>query len=107
MSKFANSININEFDEDEKSGGYGVSELLNKTESMEGGAPNVFTDLQIPIGLYCNNNMVCDFYKVVNPSVIEDDLFDKLFDMVSKAKSKATRREHPNKHKITIKLGKR
>jgi hypothetical protein len=105
MSNFAKSININEFDEHEMSGGYDISELLNEDGNMEGGGQdNIFTDMQVPIGLYCNNNVVCDFYKVVKSSVIEDDLFDNLLNMVSKIKNTATRREPIKKHKVTKKM---
>lgn len=102
MSSFAKSINI---DEHEMSGGYDISELLNDGGNMEGGGQaHDFTDMQVPIGLYCNNNVVCDFYKVVKSSVIEDDLFDNLLNMVSKIKNTATRREPIQKHKVTKKM---
>ena len=48
MSNFAKSININEFDEHEMSGGYDISELLNEDGNMEGGGQdNIFTDTKL------------------------------------------------------------
>jgi hypothetical protein len=93
-------------DNDEKqqiSGGYNLSQLLNDTQ-MGGGITNsIFDDLQIPFGLYYNSNVVQDFYKVVKSSVIEDSMFDNLFDSISKSRSKPTRREMPITNKITRK----
>jgi hypothetical protein len=40
----------------------------------------------------------------VKSSVIEDDLFDNLLNMVSKIKNTATRREPIQKHKVTKKM---
>ena len=103
----ANSINVTEFDDKIMSGGYSISDLLNSNNhSMEGGGESsIFTDTQIPLGLYCDDTkLVSDFYKVVKSSTIDDDLFDKLFDMVSKTKNKGTRKEQANKHKTTKKI---
>ncbi len=106
MSKIANSIGVNELDDKIMSGGYNITDLLSSdNHSMEGGGSSIFTDMQIPLGLYCDETkLVSDFYKVVKSSTIDDDLFDKLFDMVSKTKSKATRKEQANKHKTTKKI---
>jgi hypothetical protein len=107
MSKIANSIGINEMDDKIMSGGYNIADLLNSNNhSMEGGGePSIFTDMQIPLGLYCDETKpVSDFYKVVKSSTIDDDLFDKLFDMVSKTKSKATRKEPVKTHNVTKKI---
>ena len=105
MSKLVKSINA--FD-DNMSGGYSIPELLNMNNDnlMEGGGSSVFTDTQIPLGLYCDDSVVRDFYKVVKSKTIDDDLFDKLFDMVSKMKSKATRKEQVKNHKVTKKIRK-
>ena len=65
--------------------------------------PNVFADLQIPLGLHYVDEAASNFYKAVNSNVIEDDLFDRLFDLVSKTKNKGTRREQIKKHKVTLK----
>lgn len=69
--------------------GYSLKDLLHNGNEQFGGSA---LDLQIPLGLYYDEQIVYDFYKVVKSSVIEDDLFDKLFDMVSKTKSKQTRK---------------
>jgi hypothetical protein len=107
MSKLVKSINA--FD-DNMSGGYSIPELLNMNidnQIMEGGGSSIFTDTQIPLGLYYDNTDVLhDFYKVVKSKTIDDDLFDKLFDMVSKMKSKATRKEQVKNHKVTKKIRK-
>lgn len=103
----AKSISVTEFDDKIMSGGYNIADLLSSdNHSMEGGGePSIFTDMQIPLGLYCDNTkLVSDFYKVVKSSTIDDELFDKLFDMVSKTKSKGTRKEQANKHKTTKKI---
>jgi hypothetical protein len=104
----ANFINIKEFDNDGlMSGGYSITDLIGgNNQLMEGGGePSIFTDMQIPLGLYYDGTeVVDDFYKVVKSSTIDDDLFDRLFDMVSKTKSKATRKEQANKHKTTKKI---
>ena len=105
----ANSIYIKEFNNDGlMSGGYGITDLLGggNNQLMEGGGePSIFTDMQIPLGLYYDGTEVVDeFYKVVKSSTIDDDLFDKLFDMVSKTKNKGTRKEQASKHKTTKKL---
>ena len=73
--------------------GYSLKDLLNTGDEQIGGSAQ--SDLQIPLGLYYDEQIVYDFYKVVKSSVIEDDLFDKLFDMVSKTKSKSTRKNIP------------
>jgi hypothetical protein len=106
MSKIAKSIGVNEFEDKLMSGGYNIADLLSSNNhSMEGGGTSIFTDMQIPLGLYCDDTkMVSDFYKVVKSSTIDDDLFDKLFDMVSKTKSKATRKEPVKMHKVTKKI---
>ena len=106
----ANSINVTEFDDKIMSGGYSISDLLNSNNhSMEGGGESsIFTDTQIPLGLYYDDTKVVDnFYKVVKSSTIDDDLFDKLFDMVSKTKSKGTRKEQVKTHKVTKKIRER
>jgi hypothetical protein len=93
-------------DNDEKqqiSGGYNLSQLLNDTQTGGGITNSIFDDLQIPFGLYYNTNVVQDFYKVVKSSVIEDSMFDNLFDSISKSRSKPTRREMPITNKITSK----
>jgi len=101
----AKSISVTEFDDKKKSGGYNIADLLsNDNHSMEGGGSSIFTDMQIPLGLYCNDSVVNNFYKVVKSSTIDDDLFDKLFDMVSKSKNKATRKEQVKTHKVTKKI---
>ena len=116
MSKIIKSINIFKNDNDEFSGGYSIGELIANDQMINdqmindqmindqmggGGNSSIFTDLQIPLGLHYAEEVGTIFYKTVNSSVIEDDLFDKLFDMVSRNKSKATRREQVKKHKIT------
>ena len=106
----ANSINVTEFDDKLMSGGYNIADLLNSNNNsmMGGGEPSIFTDRQIPLGLYYDDTKVVDnFYKVVKSSTIDDDLFDKLFDMVSKTKNKDTRKEQANKHKTTKKIRER
>ncbi len=102
----ANSISVTEFDDKIMSGGYNIADLLSSdNHSMEGGGSSIFTDMQIPLGLYCDETKpVSDFYKVVKSSTIDDDLFDKLFDMVSKTKSKATRKEPVKTHNVTKKI---
>ena len=93
-------------DNDEKqqiSGGYNLSQLLNDTQTGGGISHSIFDDLQIPFGLYYNSNVVQDFYKVVKSSVIEDTMFDNLFNSISKSRSKSTRREMPITNKITRK----
>ena len=102
MSKMIESINIQKFD-DEMSGGYSIDQLLNDSQMVGGGIPNVFADLQIPLGLHYVDEVASDFYKAVNSGVIEDDMFDRLFELVSKTKNKGTRREQIKKHKITLK----
>lgn len=98
----AKSINIIEFDESIMGGGYSISDLLNVSDTLGGGGnPSVFADLQIPLGLHYADEAASNFYKAINSSVIEDDLFDKLFDLVSKNKSKETRKEPVKKHKVT------
>lgn len=104
MSNIAKSIDVNAFEENLMSGGYSIPDLLNSNDQlMMGGGSSNFTDMQIPLGLYCDDCVVHDFYKVVKSSIIDDDLFDKLFDMVSKTKSKATRKEPVKTHKVTKK----
>ena len=85
------------------SGGYSLSQLLSDTQTGGGSSNSIFDDLQIPFGLYYNSNVVQDFYKVVKSSVIEDSMFDNLFDSISKSRSKPTRREMPITNKITRK----
>jgi hypothetical protein len=80
--------------------GYSLKDLLNTGDEQIGGSAQS-NDLQIPLGLYYDEQIVYDFYKVVKSSVIEDDLFDKLFDMVSKTKSKSTRKNIPKPNKTT------
>jgi len=102
----AKSISVTEFDDKKMSGGYNIADLLSSdNHSREGGGSSIFTDMQIPLGLYCDETrQVSDFYKVVKSSTIDDDLFDKLFDMVSKTKSKGTRKEQVKTHKVTKKI---
>lgn len=110
MSKIANSIGVTEFKDNIMTGGYNIENLLNSNNhSMEGGGePSIFTDTQIPLGLYYDDTKVVDnFYKVVKSSTIDDDLFDKLFDMVSKTKNKGTRKEQVKTHKVTKKIRER
>ena len=106
MSKIANSIGVTEFKDNIMTGGYNIENLLSDNgQMMGGGEPSIFTDRQIPLGLYYDDTKVVDnFYKVVKSSTIDDDLFDKLFDMVSKTKNKGTRKEQANKHKTTKKI---
>jgi len=66
-----------------------------------GGGHSIFADLQIPLGLHYVEEVASNFYKAVNSTTIEDDMFDKLFDLVTKNKSNGTRREHVDKHKVT------
>jgi len=113
MSILAKSLHVfeleNEYKEEEKqiiSGGYNISELLNNDNEQSGGGPDIFKDLQIPLGLYCDDVIIKDFYKSVKSNVIEDDLFDRLFDLVSKSKNKTNRKEKVNPNKITKKKGK-
>ena len=95
----AKSINIQEM-----SGGYGIDDLIdyNNGQIMGGGA-NIFADLQIPLGLHYVEEVASNFYKAVNSTTIEDDMFDRLFDLVTKNKSNGggTRREKVVKHKVT------
>jgi hypothetical protein len=96
----AKSINMN----DEMSGGYDIDDLLHDNNGqMMGGGANIFADMQIPLGLYYVDEVASNFYKAANSTTIEDDMFDKLFDLVTKNKSKggATRREKVVKHKVT------
>ena len=92
----AKSINI----QDEMSGGYSINELLHDGQIM-GGGHSIFADLQIPRGLHYVEEVASNFYKAVNSTTIEDDMFDKLFDLVTKNKSNGTRREHVDKRKVT------
>ena len=89
------------------SGGYSIDDLLfddNNSQIMGGGGtPNIFADLQIPLGLHYVEEVASNFYKAVNSTTIEDDMFDRLFDLVTKNKSNGggTRREKVVKHKVT------
>ena len=105
MSILAKSLQVENKNEQIISGGYNISELLNVDGEQNGGGggTDIFKDLQIPIGLYCDDNVVKDFYKTVKSKVIEDDLFDTLFDMVSRTKNKSTRKEKIIANKITKK----
>jgi len=101
MSKMIESIII---PTETMGGGYSIDQLLNDSQFVGGGSiPNVFADLQIPLGLHYVDEAASNFYKAVNSNVIEDDLFDRLFDLVSKTKNKGTRREQIKKHKVTLK----
>lgn len=105
MSIIAKSLqleNKNEYENQIISGGYSINELLN-TGEQSGGGTDIFKDLQIPLGLYYDDVIIKDFYKTVKSKVIDDDLFDTLFDMVSKTKNKSTRREKVIANKITKK----
>ena len=104
MSIIAKSLQLeNEYENQIISGGYSITELLNHGEQSGGGGSDIFKDLQIPLGLYCDDVIIKDFYKTVKSKVIDDDLFDTLFDMVSKTKNKSTRREKVIANKITKK----
>ena len=104
-----NSLHVfNKEDDNFISGGYDISKLLNKQFAGGCGTKiDIFTDLQIPLGLlqYDENEVINDFFKPVKSKVIDDDLFDNLFNLVSKNKSKnkSTRKEYINKNKITKK----
>ena len=101
----AKSLQVENAEKQIISGGYNVNELLNVDgKQMGGGGTDIFKDLQIPLGLYCDNVIVKDFYKSVKSKVIDDDLFDTLFDMVSKTKNKSTRREKVKINKVTKKI---
>lgn len=100
----AKSINI----QNEMSGGYGIVDLIDKlfddnNNQIMGGGANIFADLQIPLGLHYVEEVASNFYKAVNSTTIEDDMFDRLFDLVTKNKSNGggTRREKVVKHKVT------
>ena len=103
MSIIAKSLQVENAEKQIISGGYSITELLNVDGEQSGGGTDIFKDLQIPLGLYCDDVIVKDFYKSVKSKVIDDDLFDTLFDMVSKTKNKSTRREKVNPNKITKK----
>jgi hypothetical protein len=109
---FESKNNDNNYKEDNEnnfiSGGYDISKLLDKQFAGGGGTKiDIFTDLQIPLGLlqYDKNEVINDFFKPVKSKVIDDDLFDNLFNLVSKnkTKNKSTRKEKINKNKITKK----
>lgn len=109
---FESKNNDNNYKEDDEtnfiSGGYDISKLLEKQFVGGGGTRiDIFTDLQIPLGLlhYDENEVINDFFKPVKSKVIDDDLFDNLFNLVSKnkTKNKSTRKENINKNKITKK----
>jgi hypothetical protein len=109
---FESKNNDNNYKEDNEnnfiSGGYDISKLLDKQFAGGGGTKiDIFTDLQIPLGLLqCDKNEVInDFFKPIKSKVIDDDLFDNLFNLVSKnkTKNKSTRKEKINKNKITKK----
>ena len=109
---FESKNNDNNYKEDNEnnfiSGGYDISKLLDKQFAGGGGTKiDIFTDLQIPLGLlqYDENEVINDFFKPVKSKVIDDDLFDNLFNLVSKnkTKNKSTRKEKINKNKITKK----
>ena len=107
MSIIAKSLQVENAEKQIISGGYSITELLNVNgEEMAGGGTDIFKDMQIPLGLYCDDVIIKNFYKSVKSKVIDDDLFDTLFDMVSKSKNKSTRREKVNPNKITKKKGK-
>ncbi len=107
MSIIAKSLQVENAEKQIISGGYSITELLNANgEQMGGGGTDIFKDMQIPLGLYCDDVIIKNFYKSVKSKVIDDDLFDTLFDMVSKSKNKSTRREKVNPNKITKKKGK-
>lgn len=117
MSMLASSIyvggsNVDDYKDDiDKKiivGGYSVSELLNNGLTTGGSGSNEstnFDDLIIPLGTYYDTRVVHDFYNTVKSSVIEDDLFDKLFGLVTKNKSKPTRKNVEYKsHKKTRRI---
>lgn len=104
MSIIAKSLQVENAEKQIISGGYSITELLNVNgEQSGGGGTDIFKDMQIPLGLYCDDVIIKNFYKSVKSKVIDDDLFDTLFDMVSKTKNKSTRREKVNPNKITKK----
>jgi hypothetical protein len=80
-------------------GGYAVDKLLepNSNVGQHGGGnaeqSGPFNEMLIPLGLYCEKTPITDFYeKKAKYSVIDDSLFDTLFNSVSKNKSRATRK---------------
>ena len=87
------------------SGGYVIDDLINDNNGqIMGGGANIFADLQIPLGLHYVEEGASNFYKAVNSTTIEDDMFDRLFDLVTKNKTNGgTRREKVVKHKVTKK----
>ena len=105
MSHIANSIFMNESKENGFTGGYDINMLLNNNNNQTGGnnedVKSKFDDLLIPLGLYYNNTVTNDFYKIVKSNVIDDKMFDNLFDLVSKSRNKPTRKNieqiKPNK----------
>jgi hypothetical protein len=103
MSIIAKSLQLENAEKQIISGGYSINKLLNDNSEQSGGGSDVFKDMQIPLGLYCDDVIIKDFYKTVKSKVIDDDLFDTLFDMVSKTKNKSTRREKVIANKITKK----
>lgn len=109
---FESKNNDNNYKEDDETnfirGGYDISKLLEKQFVGGGGTRiDIFTDLQIPLGLlhYDENDATNDFFIPVKSKVIDDDLFDNLFNLVSKnkTKNKLTRKEKIDKNKITKK----
>ena len=86
-------------------GGYSISELFHTDksgESQTGGG--IFNDLQIPLGVYYNNNILNNYYEKIKSKVIDDSLFDNLFNAVTKNKPKQTKRNIiPIVNKVTRK----
>ena len=88
-------------------GGYDVEKLLepDSNDGQHGGGyaeqSGPFNEMLIPLGLYCQKTPMTDFYeKKTKYNVIDDSLFDTLFNSVSKNKNRPTRKnvnETPNK----------
>ena len=97
---------MNESNENGFVGGYDINMLLNNNNNNQTGGNNEdiklkFEDLLIPLGLCYDNAVINDFYKIVKSNVIDDKMFDNLFDLVSKPRNKPTRKNveqiKPNK----------
>ena len=82
---------------DEMYGGYSLDILTGQKEndSMSGGGlSDSLSDLYIPLGLYYQNERAeFTFYKPQKASIVDEKLFEYLFNAVSKTKSKPTRKQ--------------
>lgn len=82
---------------DEMYGGYSLDMLTgeNKNETISGGGlSDSLSELYIPLGLYYQNERAdFTFYKPQKAGTIDEQLFEYLFNAVSKTKSKPTRKE--------------